>query len=76
MWMMMKRKPDKEVFCVGSAVDDEDAADEADTDDDDDEDADDEGAATAVADIDNADTNAVQTDANNTRHITVFLLIT
>ena len=65
---MMKRKPDKEVFCLGCAVDDEDAADE--------EDADDEGAATAVADIDNADTNAVQTDANNTRHMTVFLLIT
>ena len=26
MLMMMKRKPDKEVFCLGSVVDDEDAA--------------------------------------------------
>ena len=28
--MMMKKKPAKEVFCLGSAVDDEDAADDHD----------------------------------------------
>ena len=28
MLMMMKKNPDKEVFCLGSAVDDEDGADD------------------------------------------------
>ena len=34
--MMMKRKADKEVFCLASAVDDEDADDDDAADDDDD----------------------------------------
>ena len=41
MAMTMQRNPDKEVFCLGSAVDDEDAAAAA-ADDDDDDDDDDE----------------------------------
>ena len=36
--MTMNRSPDKEVFCLGSAVDDEDDAHDDDDDDDDDND--------------------------------------
>jgi len=40
-----------------------------------DDDTVDEGAATAVAEADNADTLAVQTDANNTKHLMMTMLL-